>query len=271
MKFLKILLMFVVLVGIIVGVLVFATGGSVGSGNTGEDDPLFQSLKADIQRNWNATDNWNDTLYDRSLEMLSQSQSSLRDGYRTLVDFVDERACNRLDSLMMGEFAKADCREARIKELKRGLDRVLSNAPQLREDKRVKKMLGTYSLYVNLLTFARSSFRLPTGFRLTESAAAWNSFASHAQSVRAKKTNYMSSPYYTNVKNISDVARGLQSVDSRLQAARGNFSTQLANSIISAFRGQEPAESRSHLQQVYVQYTNEGFSNGNLNTFVSNY
>lgn len=271
MKFLKILLMFLLLVGIIVGVLVLATGGSFGGRGGGEDDPLFQSLKSDIQRDWDATTEWNDTVYETSLELLRQSQSSLRSGYGTLVDFVNERACNRIDSLMVSEFSKSDCRDQQVRILKRGLDRVLGNAPQLRSDARVKKLLGTYDLYINLLSFARASFKLSTGFRLTEGAAVWNSFSTHEQGVRKKKAAYLGSPYYANVKNVQAIANGLQTVDSRLSYARNAFSSSVARSIINAFNSDSETNRQAHLQQVYVQYTNEGYSNAALDRFVSNY
>lgn len=270
MKLLKILLMFLVILGVILGVIVFLGSDASSSGVNGNNDPAFQAARDDIERSWEATEEWSDELYEMSVENLRQQQEDLGSGYQTLFDMLNEHACVRLDKLMMQEFAKSDCNNSRVKALKQGLDKVLNTTPSLAQDQRVRKMLGTYNLYTQILAFGRGAHGCSTGYAFNGGNARWNNFEAHASSVRAKRDGFKRREYFANIRNISAITAALNGVEGKLQSARASFAASLARDIRRSFEAQDHDDMRDMLRATYNRYSSS-YRNAELSAYVNGY
>lgn len=267
MKALKLILIAVVVLGAVVGLL-FLSSGESSSEIKGDKNKQMEQLKGKIVQEWASTSEWDTNMLEKDLDMLKQYSKILGDGYRTLVDLTGERACQRLDSVMMGEFAKSDCDPSKIETYGNGLDILLAKIPSYKNDPKVQRMNGTLTLYRNIRKLSRSSMNLAPRFKFDNDS--WANFSAHQQRVISERNTYRQSNYYQYISHLDDIKQGLAGVEGRLNAAKVQFKKDLASQIMKAYSPKD-AELNSRLKQVHSRYLRELGGNDDLNGFVQNY
>lgn len=267
MKALKLIAIAVVALGVIIGLL-FLSGSGSSTTVTGDKSRLMEKMKSDLLTEWNASQEWSTDLFDNSLDKLKQNRHELGDGYQTLVDLTGELACHRLDSLMMGEFAKSDCNHTQIEVYGNALDHLLAKISHFNSNANVKKMQETMALYLSARSLAHRSLALAPNFKIETNE--WRSFASHSSAIKKQCSDIKANPLWTNISNITEITNGLAQIDSRLQAAKGTFKTKLAHEIIDAYAQLEPHDTE-RLTQAHSRFLRELGGDNDLNQFVLNY
>lgn len=267
MKALKLIAIAIVTLAAIIGLL-FLNEGNSSTAVTGDKNKQMEKMKKELLNEWYTTQQWDVASFDNILDRLKQNKRELGNGYQTLVDLTGELACHRLDSLVMEEFAKADCDKSQIDIYSNGLDHLLVKVSHLRNNGDVKKMQGIIDVYNKAYTLSKRDMGLSTGFNVQTDQ--WNSFSNYSNSVKRQKNDIQASEYFQYINHVTEIIDGLSKVDSRLAVANNSFKARLAQDIIKAYRQKDPKETE-RLKQVYDRFQREFGDDNNLNTFVQNY
>lgn len=267
MKALKLILIAIVVLGAVVGLL-FLSSGESSSEIKGDKSKQMSMLKEKINGEWDSTSDWDTGLLERDLDMLKQYSQNLGDGYRTLVDLTGERASHRLDSVMMGEFAKTDCDPNKIEVYGNGLDLLVAKIPSYKNDVEVQKLMGILTLYRNIRKLSKRNLGITPRFKFENDS--WVSFASHSQNIIKERNGYKQSDFFQYIAHIEDVKTGLAGVEGRLNSAKAQYKQGLATQIMDAYTPKD-AQLASRLTQVQGRFQREFGNYAQLDIFVQNY
>lgn len=267
MKALKLIAIAIVLLAAIVGLLLLTESSSLNT-VSGDKGRLMETMKAELLTDWHSTQQWDAAQFDNILDRLKQNRRELGDGYQTLVDLTGELACHRLDSLTMGEFAKADCSKAQIDIYANGLDHLLVKISHFKNNNDMKKMLGTVDIYRKACALGSRELGMSPQFNARTDR--WNSFSNYSNGIKQQRKNIRDSEYFPYIKHITEVQEGLNNVDAKLAAARSRYKTRLAREIIKAYGQMDPKEPE-RLKQVSNRFKREMGSDTGLEAFVNNY
>ena len=231
MKAIKLLLAFVLILGVVVGAL-YLTGAMGGDDESGGSDPeTFKNLSALIDDEWNSVE-WNSDLYNKSLMRIEQNEIKLgTGGMNTLIDQLNERAIPKLHTAMMGEFAKSNCDNNIIQSLYKDLEKLKKTGRT--ENTKFAEMTGTYNVYQKALNFCSKAISFDPG-----NGTSWVPLNTQKQNYIQTRGNIQKDPYYKNIQNIKRIADGLNGLDARMNAAAVKFSGAVADRIYNYYSKQ---------------------------------
>ena len=229
MKAVKLLLAFVLILGVVVGALYLT--GAMGSddGSNVKDPETFDKMSKLLEEKWNSVD-WNSDLYDEFLMDIEQNENKLGTEYKnTLIDRLNEKAIPKLHAAMMGEFAKSDCDNQTIKDYKIYLDKFLETGRV--ENTKLSEMTGTYNVYQEALTFCSKSITFNPGNGTT-----WVPLNTQKQNYITKRNNIKAKPYYKNIENIDKIAKFMNNLEANMNTASRGFKDAVAKKIHDKYK-----------------------------------
>lgn len=247
MKTLKIVGIFVLVVGVFVGILYFLHPNKEVS-ITPETNNVVEQYGSKIDQMWNDVV-WDTSVYMRVKGMLNSpsAKKDLKASLPTLEQKNINIALAHLDSVLIAEWAKADCNDKIVSEYIAGVRYIKKDAPVFTgSDNRVKKLEGIYALYSNLKGFCNSSFTLKVKYDIDR--ASWNSFSSHRNSQMANLNKYKGSEYYKYLSDITFIKNGIAAVPDRLDNAEIRFMKDLCLEIKSQFNNYTGLMNKSRLK-----------------------
>ena len=228
MKALKLLIAFIVILGMVVGAL-YLTGAMGGDDETGGADPeTFNKLSASLDEKWNSVE-WNSDLYDECLISLEQDEHKLgTEGMNTLIDKLNEYAIPKLHTAMMGEFAKANCDNNIIQSLNKDLEKLKKTGRT--GNTKFTEMTGTYNVYQKALSFCSKPIAFDPG-----NGTSWVPLNTQKQNYIQTRNAIKGDPYYKNIQNIKRITDSLNGLDAKINAAAANFSSAVADRIYNYY------------------------------------
>ena len=148
MKYLKLVICFVVLLAIVVGV-VFLSGGSKGAGRDGVNPEFYNRIDSIIDAEWGNSDvEWSSPGFDKMQSKINTYRKELGRGYVTLLDKFHGYALARLYKTTMEQYAKDDCYKDSITKLNSDLsDLVVSAQGRFDKNNKVKTLKDVNALY----------------------------------------------------------------------------------------------------------------------------
>lgn len=246
MKILKLLGIFIVVLGIIIGALYLK---SALTDSDSDDIKILLPDNASEQRVemedfWNRAEDWDAKHFEAEY---SHIQQCLRANYidhaaaNQLSSLLCNLVINRMHSLQVGEYHKSDCNIGIVKGYMKGIDAVCQKLSSYNNDDRVRQLRAIEKLYDEISTFAKSSF-IP-GNNLSENedgSHRWFDYDSYAKGRRQKAADYRSdSTYLQFLNNITALKNGItdESVNSRLSKGKKSYGSALAKAIVAAYEG----------------------------------
>lgn len=258
MKYLKLLLIVGLVTGLIYGALRIM-GPTSGTTKIDPESPyLLEDLKKKVDRDWENANEWNQQVYDKNISDANAYHNELdkasAGSFNTLVDYTNEKVCNKLIEFLNNEFSKSNCSQAKISQIKSNIDYFIKeNETITASDSRFSTAYSKIALYNNILGFGRKQFGLSPGFN--KHTGNWNDFSAYRESQLKIRDNYKNNIYYSTLSHITDVKNSLASVDNKLAEARNRFEINLSNEIISAYSYvPRTAENKKQLNNVFNHY-----------------
>jgi hypothetical protein len=284
MKILKLLGIFIAVLGIVIGALY------IKSALTDADSDDIKIIlpdnvtdqRAEMEDFWNRAEDWDSKHFEAEY---SHIQQCLHANYidhaaaNQLTSLLCNLVINRMHGLQVGEYHKSDCNIGIVKGYMKGIDAVCQKLSSYNNDDRVRQLRDIEKLYDEISTFGKSSF-IP-GNNLSENADGshqWLDYDSYAKGRRQKAADYReNSTYLEFLKNITVLKNGIleESVNSRLTKGKKSYGSALANAIAAAYEAIPAGEVtqttfsniRKDYQNFYRQY---GRNNESADDVMSN-
>ena len=266
MKILKLLGIFIVVLGIVIGALY------IKSALTDADSDDIKIIlpdnvtdqRAEMEDFWNRAEDWDAKHFEAEY---SHIQQCLHANYidhaaaNQLTSLLCNLVINRMHGLQVGEYHKSDCNIGIVKGYMKGIDAVCQKLSSYNNDDRVRQLRDIEKLYDEISTFGKSSF-IP-GNNLSENADGshqWLDYDSYAKGRRQKAADYReNSTYLEFLKNITVLKNGIseESVNSRLTKGKKSYGSALANAIAVAYEAIPAGEvSQSTFSNIKKDYQN---------------
>ena len=283
MKALKLMGVFVLIVGIIAGAIYLPNLiDRLDSDRVETDDVTLKTLVDNIDKEWEIEQRWNKDLYKSHRNLISQYKSDLsEDASKLALDGLDIKASKILWSEIKKEFAKRDCSYKKVLTLQDGANYVKkkSTAPNADMDE-LQKSVSTYR---TIYYFAKSAHkcnvkfdgdRWSTDVKKNRKSAEYKSFAEYERDILSYRENHINNIYYKKYLNgITELKNGLneKNVKDKLAKARESFYNDLTNLIISYYEQVErTSENWERLKNCKV--SNEmGYTPENLRSFMKEF
>ena len=284
MKILKLLGIFIVVLGIVIGALY------IKSALTDADSDDIKIIlpdnvtdqRAEMEDFWNRAEDWDAKHFEAEY---SHIQQCLHANYidhaaaNQLTSLLCNLVINRMHGLQVGEYHKSDCNIGIVKGYMKGIDAVCQKLSSYNNDDRVRQLRNIEKLYDEISTFGRSSF-IP-GNNLSENADGshqWFDYDSYAKGRRQKAADYReNSTYLEFLKNITMLKNGIseESVNSRLTKGKKSYGSALANAIAAAYEaipaGEVTQTTFSNIKKDYQNfYRQYGRNNESADDVMSN-
>lgn len=269
MKALKLIIIFIVILGGVVGALylISGTGGSV---LPPPPDNTYQTVRTQIEKDWEEAGDWNDSVYYGHCDLVRQLSRKYETS--TLQDLTTKAASGIVYDKIFNEWSSPQCRDAVVKKYIDAIDIIESKDDNATLDPNIKKIKNVYATY----KAARNLAQKETGLRPRFDGDQWNSFSAHRQKLINERNSIMADPNYTSyLANILYIKNGLNSMPDRLDKSRNRFYEDLAIIIIQHY-SQTPSsewtsEGLTSLRNTNSRYTREYKSNSRLSDFTARY
>ena len=284
MKILKLLGIFIAVLGIVIGALY------IKSALTDADSDDIKIIlpdnvtdqRAEMEDFWNRAADWDAKHFEAEY---SHIQQCLHANYidhaaaNQLTSLLCNLVINRMHGLQVGEYNKSDCNIGIVKGYMKGIDAVCQKLSSYNNDDRVRQLRNIEKLYDEISTFGKSSF-IP-GNNLSENADGshqWFDYDSYAKGRRQKAADYReNSTYLEFLKNITVLKNGIseESVNSRLTKGKKSYGSALANAIAAAYEaipaGEVTQTTFSNIKKDYQNfYRQYGRNNESADDMMSN-
>lgn len=284
MKILKLLGIFIAVLGIVIGALY------IKSALTDADSDDIKIIlpdnvtdqRAEMEDFWNRAEDWDAKHFEAEY---SHIQQCLHANYidhaaaNQLTSLLCNLVINRMHGLQVGEYNKSDCNIGIVKGYMKGIDAVCQKLSSYNNDDRVRQLRNIEKLYDEISTFGKSSF-IP-GNNLSENADGshqWLDYDSYAKGRRQKAADYReNSTYLEFLKNITVLKNGIseESVNSRLTKGKKSYGSALANAIAAAYEaipaGEVSQTTFSNIKKDYQNfYRQYGRNNESADDVMSN-
>ncbi len=271
MKAIKIILLFIVVLGGIMGAF-FLSG-------KGHDDDIELSPVADSTfdyyrqkfiKDWEDYGDWNDSLFMNHCYTVKQ----MRTGHdvSVLKDLNRRTATEMVSKKIFEQWASADCDKAQIDRYHRALSTIEREDEGAKNDSVVQKIRNVYKTYLSARNVAHRSIGLNPNFDGTR----WNSFTDYSTNIIESRDGILRDRNYrAYLSNITELKNGLNSISVKLADAKKQFYRILADELITHY-SQTLKENwdRTRLNELRnhkSRFESEYSSNKDLSGFASQY
>ncbi len=267
MKYIKLILIIAVIAGLIYGAFCII-GPNLGTTKINPESPtLLNDLKKKVDNDWDNASAWNQAVYDKNISDANAYHKDLDKAsvgnYTTLIDYINEKVCNKLVEFINTEFSKSNCSQSIISQMKGDFDYfVKKNGTITTSDSRISNAYKMISLYNNILTFGRKQFGLSPKFNIN--SGTWADFATYRENQLRIRDNFKKDGNFSSLSHITEIKTSLSSAENKLSDAHNRFGQKLSNEIISAYSSEpRTTSSQKQLLEVYKRYYRTGYNDGN--------
>lgn len=265
MKAIKLILAFVVILGVIVGALYIFTG-DVGGKLPPMDDNTLESFRSQFENDWKQKGDWDANLF--NVHVTTVKQLSVNFSVEELRRYNTQLALELVHEKVFGEWGKATCSKSVVDKYINALNTIISTDNSARSDNLATQIRQVNTTYREALTVANLSIGLRPGFNGTS----WNSYDNYEKGIKQRRDNVLKNENYKQyLSNITSIKNGLNAIDAKLSKGRSTFYNNLASSIKAYYNNKERnSENLLALRSVRDKFKNESSSTA-LNDFVDQF
>lgn len=260
MKIIKLIGIFIIVAGVIVGIL-FLSG--IGGGNKPlpqMDSEILADYKQDFKKNWDDIQDWDYKTFKRHCDDIRTLKSKY--DVSELDDYNLNEALEIVNKKIFDLWSSSGCKKSEVDKYITAVDTIVRYDSRMAENTGIKKIRRVNSSYETARSLALKSFVLSPKFN----GSTWQNFNTYADEQKAMKQNILdNSDYKEYLSNISEIKNGLNSLDSKLGTARSNFYSNLEgliydyfNKIKSEYRTRSQLD---NLKKVTTRFNSENSSN----------
>lgn len=263
MKFIKLALIFIVLVG---GILLVSNLKSIFPTKNQQDEFCNEDLIDitevcnNIRKEWEASQTWDETLYHKHREDINQSKNMglfSKTGYNTVNNALRETATNKACKAYLDELKKNDFSHARLNKHYKGV-LFIKDKEALEKDERVIRVEDIHRLYSQIYAFSQNPHYITARYDTLKQS--WYGFTALQNQIVDKAATYKKHKLYSEVMQIPGFSKALneQSLKVTTDKQRPQFYENLSRQIVGYFQTQEATpENRSRLESIIRQFNAE--------------
>lgn len=263
MKAIKLIIIFIVLLGGVAGAFLLLTDGEEGVLSS-PPNTIYQSFSDEIKDDWKQKGDWDEKLFLSHCESVRQLGVKYETG--TLKDLNTTTAIEIVNRKIFDAWSSASCQKSTIEKYVQAIQVIERENKNAETDVRVKKIRSVYATYCEAYRLAHQSIGLSPSFN----GYSWNSYNNYAASVKGKRDHMLANSIYKeHLSGILELKNGLNSIPDKLSAGKTHFYNALADKIISYYsrtRGQ-----LDNLRNVKSKFDQEFHKVGKLDRFVDEY
>lgn len=257
MKILKLIIVFVVILGGVV-LAAYIAGGGIGIGISIGEQSDFDVLKNKISKNWTEKGDWDKDVFDKNMQLINQSKNDLDGSAKTLYDQNYNEAVKIVYDKIIAQWASASCSKTVVDKYYGAITTIGSNEQykeRVASDANIAKIRKIYNVYKNALALSTKPIGSSPGFN----GSSWNSYTSYSNSIKSQRNSILNdATYKTYLKNISSIKSGLNSIDNKLASGRTAFYNKLAAEIKAYYESKERSyPNLNSLRSVRDKFKNE--------------
>jgi hypothetical protein len=263
MKFLKLIILFVIIVGAII--LAFNWDSLFGSSKSTDDfgttDIIDIPEKCDeIRDAWENAASWDESLYRSLRDDINQSKGMglfTEEGYNTVNNTLRENAANKACDSYLLELKKTDASYSLLDKHYSGVQFIMKEG-KMDKDPRIINIQELHSLYCKIRQFSQSSHLIKPDFDAENGR--WDSFVSLQNRIIDTASSYKSNSRYKDLKHISGFADALDEskLKNQIGTQRTEFYQNLSKQIIRYFQGEVANnDNKAKLDLIYNHFVSE--------------
>lgn len=238
MKAIKIILVFIIILGGVVGAF-WLIGGSTGSGLEDPSDDTYQTYRKQFENDWKNKGDWSDSLFSAHCDMVRML--SMEYNVAPLKDLNTTTAVEVVYNRIFQEWQSASCHKSVIENYIKALEKIQAEDENAKSNPNVQKINSVNDTYKKAYALAHKSIGLSPNF----DGSSWNSFSIYRNSILSDKSSIQNNDNYKlYLANIKDIKDGLNAISSKLDNAKTLFYGKLAHEIVNFYRV-IPSESRT--------------------------
>lgn len=269
MKAIKILLVFVLILGGVLGAFYLINNDSVVELSSMDDNGL-ETYRKLFQQDWENVGDWSEEIFSKHCDLVNQlskdyETTSLRDmNTSTAVEVVYIKIFER--------WKASNCKKKDIDKYINAISIIEKADYNATSNPNVTIIRDVYKTYKQAYNLAYRKIGLSVEF----DGSTWNSYSNYASSINKelesikKKTNYT-----TYLSNISEIKSNLESIPSRLSSGRARFYDSLADKIIASFSEitstDRTRDDLNKLRNIISKYQEEHRANSKLDDFAKTF
>ncbi len=254
MKFLKLLGVLLVVIGIIVGIMFLGKGGGAKTGHASKDG-AYKTLADEITTEWSQAKGWNSPLFTKHLNKITQSYKAglLKNPTDTsqLRDLLCNEACEVTVKALEKSFSTSGCKKKSVDADYAG---IVTLTKYMGKDPRLSQAKSTYDTYVEILNFCLSSHTFKTRFDGNETkqyttkggvypsgtAVYWTPYKDFESNEIYRRNSYQGNAVYkSKLSKISELKDGLARVENTMKNNRWDYYNRLEREIHEFFQGMD--------------------------------
>lgn len=270
MKTLKLILIFAIILGGVVGAFLLIGGSTGVTIETDGYDP-YQTYRTQFENEWDEKGDWSESLFLAHCDLLRQL--SLEYNVEPLKDLNTRLAVEIVYDKIFQEWSSASCKKTTVEYYIKALGKIQEEDENAKSNPNVRKIYSVNATYKKAYTLAHKHIGITPEFDGTS----WSSFSSYSNSVSSERNSIQNDVNYKQyLANIKNIKNGLDAIPSKLDKARSRFYNDLANAIVSHYRHiEQSARTRSQLnalRDARNKFNNEApFSSNDLNNFCNTF
>ena len=268
MKYLKLAVIFIVLLGGIILVLSINNGGDDGVGVSRES--IYVRYSREIKEGWANQTDWDKDMfidYCNKIDALAQDYS-----VSTLREFNLTKAIEIVDTKIFEEWAKNDCSKPKVDKYRKAITDICAKDNTAKDNSMVQEILAIYDVYKTAYNYAYSDFVPETNF----DGNTWRRYSDYRSATEDDIANTLNNSYYRrHLANITAINNGLRNNASRFESGKNTYYEKLAKEIIAHY-DRIPVDERNDsdltkLRTVRNKYNEEYSNNEALNNYSRRY
>lgn len=238
-KFIKIILVFLAIIGIIVGVQFLGKGDSLS-----DDDDVasttYEKLGDTFYEEWESQSGWNKQLFNshfKELDKKFRAGNLTQSQHDRLAENVCTYAINKTEAALLKQWSKSNCDRAFIKTHYAGV-REINKLPYIKGDSRITNLQRMKKNYDNIYAFIDGTLKHST-FKATAAVNddyTWQSFSPTENYVKSNSSAYMAMQDYINYfSKIDYIKSNLSNTNNLVNPAANEYYKDVVDGLKSRF------------------------------------
>lgn len=254
MKALKLIVVFAVLLGGVVGALYL-------SGDSSDDlpplsDSTLPRYSDKMRQDWEEAGDWDEGLFNRNCELIAQLSKDYET--TTLSNLNTNLAVEHIYDHLLELWASPSCQKSAVDAYIHAVSVIEGKDPGAARNPNVEQIKEVYAVYKQAWNLAHRAIGLSPDF----DGRRWNSYDSYSSRMMSQRDAMLANvTYKSHLSRIEDIADGLANYPANLDYGRRRFYAKLAGEIKEHFGQTPPAErTKDQLQElraVYADYSSQ--------------
>ncbi|MBO7265327.1 MAG: hypothetical protein J6U91_03760 [Alistipes sp.] len=268
MKIVKLALIFIAIVGVIVGIFFIDIDIDGITRPIGQiTDIRLKELRAEIENGWKERTDWDKEFfvdYHKEIDVISRDFS-----VTTLRNFHTSQAVAIVHKKIFEHWSTAQCNKNNVDVYRNAVNIICNEDNDAKNNPTVNEIINVYNLYIKALGLATSNFVPKSGFN----GSTWKSYDSYMREQKQAINSILGDTRYrSSLANITAIRNGLNGAEGRMASGKTKYYDNLVNEITTYYSGLERTnENLNKLFGINSTYCSEYRQSQKLQGFITNF